>query len=204
MPVKTSRLADLYWPLPCWQRWNGWNLLLVSERRLWITTLRHIRRSHLFEPGLRSSCKNELAPASELSVFVSMAPASAPDLCFFITWFRLRFRSCVFYDMAPASIPELCFFITWLWLRFRSCVFLWHSSGFDSGAVCFYDMAPASIPELCVFMTWLRLRFRSCVFLWHGSGFDSGVVCFYDMAPASIPELCFFITWLRLCFVNTL
>jgi len=30
MPVKMSRLADLYWPLSCWQRLNGWNLPLVS------------------------------------------------------------------------------------------------------------------------------------------------------------------------------
>jgi len=31
--------------------------------------------------GLRSSCKNEMAPAPELSVFVNMAPA--PEQCFF-------------------------------------------------------------------------------------------------------------------------
>ena len=42
------------------------------------------------KPGLRSSCKNEMAPDPELSVFVSMAPAPAPELCFFITWLRLR------------------------------------------------------------------------------------------------------------------
>jgi len=42
-----------------------------------------------FCSGLRSSCKNEMAPAPELSVFVSMAPA--PELCFFVTWLRLCF-----------------------------------------------------------------------------------------------------------------
>jgi len=40
--------------------------------------------------GLRSSCKNQMAPVPELSVFVSMV--SAPVLCFFfITWLRLCF-----------------------------------------------------------------------------------------------------------------
>ena len=56
----------------------------------------------LFTPGLRSSCKNEMAPAPELSVFKSIAPDPAPELCF--------------YNMALA--PELCFFITWLRMCF--------------------------------------------------------------------------------------
>jgi len=46
--------------------------------------------TQLLVPRLRSSCKNEMAQAPELSGFVSMAP----ELCYFITWLRLR--SCVF------------------------------------------------------------------------------------------------------------
>jgi len=58
------------------------------------------------------------APAPELSVFVSMAPAS--ELCFF-------------YNVPPAPAPELCFFITWfrLWLRSGSgCALLIHFNDF--------------------------------------------------------------------------
>jgi len=44
-----------------------------------------------FSAGLQSSCKNEMTPAPELSVFVSMAQAAAPELCFFITCLRLCF-----------------------------------------------------------------------------------------------------------------
>jgi len=49
------------------------------------------REKQRLNPGLRSSCKNEMAP--ELSVFVSRAPAPVPELCFYITWTRLRLRS---------------------------------------------------------------------------------------------------------------
>jgi len=35
-----------------------------------------------FATGLRNSCKNEMAPAPEFSVFVSMTP----ELCIFVTW----------------------------------------------------------------------------------------------------------------------
>jgi len=44
--------------------------------------------------GLRSSCKNEMAPDPEFSVFVTMAPTPAPELYFN-------------YDMAPVPAPLL-------------------------------------------------------------------------------------------------
>ena len=57
--------------------------------------------------GLRSSCKNEVAPAPELSVFVSMAPAPAPELCFFITWLRLRSSCALLIHFNNFAIPSV-------------------------------------------------------------------------------------------------
>jgi len=54
---------------------------------------------------LRSSCKNEMAPYSELSVFVIMAPGPALELCSFIT--LLRLPMCFFHKRAPA--PDVFF-----------------------------------------------------------------------------------------------
>jgi len=58
-----------------------------------ISNTKH-KKPSLGEAGLRSSCKNEMAPASELPGFVSIAPD--PELCSFVTWLRLQLRSCDF------------------------------------------------------------------------------------------------------------
>ena len=60
--------------------------------------------------------QNKMAP--ELSVFVSMA--TAPELCFFITWLRLQLRSCVFFT----------------WLR-SGCALLIHFNNFGIPSVLF-------------------------------------------------------------------
>ena len=77
-----------------------WTSLQTVNEKMWSTewilfasecALAFRAKFAAFEAGLRSSCKNnEMAPAPELSVFVSMAPAPAPELCFFITWLWLR------------------------------------------------------------------------------------------------------------------
>jgi len=55
------------------------------------------------EAGLRSSCRNEVAP--EPSVFVSVAPA--PELCFFITWLRLLSGCALLIHFNNFGIPSV-------------------------------------------------------------------------------------------------
>jgi len=62
-------------------------------------------KSDWFLAGLRSFCKNEMAPAPELSVFVSMAPA--PELCFFVTWLRLHSGCALLIRFNNFGIPSV-------------------------------------------------------------------------------------------------
>jgi len=44
-----------------------------------------------------------MAPAQELSDFVSMAPTPAPELYFFIAWLRFQLQTCQVLVLCPSA-----------------------------------------------------------------------------------------------------